>query len=312
MIAYWTETPLPVTNCLHVYRVSDGRDHVVLRGYYGPGPTRFETPTLLSFVEEGCQKLGEVSLTGGPIRTLFSSTYCIFDFAWSPGRTAVAFIGSDPKSVAILVWHRGVGITLERRIGLAPGLCGRSVGDDEYIGWSPDGTRILVSDTILAENTATMFVVSHGKDVVTPRQGTEARWTSDGHSIIYMTRSSPYSWNLLDTNTGKERRLPIPEGDYAQISPDGTMMAYERPADLSVHVFTITTGRDRSVFSSAISPVWIDQNTLVVMKVHRCTGCDCGPPEALKELGFVLFRIGWPAKPFPVPIDASIVDISYS
>ena len=316
VIAYWTFEPGSQT--LHAYRVADGRDRIVFRGPQEEALARFESPTLLTFVGTSPTKLMEVSVTGGVARTLFSSGVNIYDFAWSAGRTAVAIVGADAKGFGIFVWHKGGALSLERRLTSQSGKCGREIGEDERISWSPDGTRILVVATSLgfsADPThPTMFVVSHGRDVVHPRLGTEARWTSDGHTIIYMTWGSPFSWHLLDADTGHERTLPLPQGDFASMSPDGSLLAYERPHDLSVHVYTIATSKDQRVFSDAITPVWIDPHTLVVNRVKRCSaGCDCGP-EGYKTLGLVKFRFGGQARPFPVLIDsgASSGDISYA
>jgi hypothetical protein len=288
--------PAPVSLIVHMtkgydgialYTVAKNKERVLLKGTR-LGEPRFVDATTISYVEstgDGAtlrNSLRQMPIAGGPSKTLFSTPVSITTYAWSPGRTAVAFLGHDDRGYGFYVWNRGGKVELRRRIPSQLGRDGTDL-DEQHVEWSKNGERVLVVATGAGAPGdamySTLFVISKGKDLIAPRVGTFGRWIS-ADEIVYEEFAGEYQWHLVDVATGNERVLSAaPKSARPALWRDKTAMVYDRADDdLTLHLYSFTDGTDRVIATGGASPVWVATNTIAYSNVAACTNAsECGP-----------------------------------
>lgn len=160
--------------------------------------------------------------------------------------------------------------------------------------WTPDGERLIYTDGLdglrsLDPDTGEVEVLSRGADehATSSPDGTRFAFEHDrtGHG-----RTSIWT---MDTEGKDRRQLTDPSGDDAdhkpQWSPDGTLIAFERPYD--VWVVDPRTGEVRKVARYAELRTWSpDGQTIVVHQLQRDmakTGLYAVPVEATGQARFI-------------------------
>ncbi len=273
---------------ISVYSFATNTERVIARGQR-ISHAQFETAALVTYVESTGDgdavryHLREISVNGGRARTLFTTAVNISAYAWSPRRTAVGFVGYDDRGYGFYVWNRGGTVAERRRFASALGRDGVAI-DDQRVEWSSDGTKALVVVTGAGSpgdsTYPTMFVISGGRDLIPPKVATQAHWLPGDREIVYEDFVAPYAWHVLDVGSGRVRPIgAVRNSSGAVLSRDGSKLVYERTEDeLSIHVYDMAAGTDRTVSRSGVQPAWIGPNTIVYTNAARCRPSDdCGP-----------------------------------
>lgn len=216
----------------------------------------------------------ELRLSNGATRRMFRTEAGRIDaYQWSPGRTTVAAWLADhtgsKHELHLIVTARNSDKKV-RQFGAFPGREG--IEDDEVdVRWAPDGRAVLVVATPL-ESTQRMFVVrGTGANVISPRNGTFARYSPDGKRIIYREFAGQHRWFSVTVPGNVTTVLNAGTNTYrGQLSLDGSLLTYdngkERP---SVYAYTFSTRSQRRV-GGGIQAIWFGPNTIAVRNTVRC------------------------------------------
>lgn len=249
---------------------------------------RFIDRARISYIVGGA--LRELELSTGTRRTVVSVAGSILTYAWSPGRTTVAYLSVDfDRRIPHSVFLYTIASKSTRLVKRFPEHLGRGSPDDEEVAirWSQDGTRLLVVDTPLDTTESgpqpTMYLMrGTGADVIAPRTGTQARWSGDDTRIFYRQWDRKYAWYEVDVAGDREEPLGIRAGTRRPaLSPNGRMLAYDdgrqRP---SVFVYDLAADTERRI-GTGVAPLWLDDGALIVTNTKPCAeapeGCSEGP-----------------------------------
>lgn len=238
--------------------------------------------------------LMELSLRTGHTTMSTPLRGAVRSYDWSPDGETLAYYGAAAEDEATALHVVGSGGSLMRSFRPILGR-GRFVNWDETrVEWSPDGRHLLVLDTALdaAVGTSpvrTLHVLNpDGTDAIPPRDGTWARWSSDGRTVycfcvLPVATSEGCAWQAIDVATGAISLLPVAAAARPSVSPDGRMLAFDDGEDTpSVHVVDLDDAgaRPRFLARAAIAPVWLSATRLAVTDTKPCPGstdgCEAG------------------------------------
>ena len=95
-------------------------------------------------------------------------------------------------------------------------------GESAFRGWSPDGSKLLLSGIRIADGDGTniRFLV----------EGFPGGWFPDGQRILY-TSSTQEIWTIDSDGTDAQRLTP-PFGTAIAMSPDGSKILVQRRGDV--------------------------------------------------------------------------------
>ena len=240
-------------------------------------------------------KVMEIDLSSGRAAQLIGTEDPVAAFDWSPDGETLALLTAEP-AVALFTPADGRTETI-RSLHECPD-CGRGGGDDDEtrIEWSPDGSDLLVVNTGIDDhvgNTPTMWAMNvEGRDLITPRDGTHARWTAGSNAIIYepwnYTLGLEEAARLVDIRTGKTSTLPISSVYRPAPSPDGRFITYDDGrANADVFVYDVEARTTRRLARGAVGALWLSADSLAVTKVRPCEGDECGHAPPWFSLGAV-------------------------
>jgi hypothetical protein len=226
--------------------------------------------------------LMEIDLRTGAIRRLREFGGPVRAYDWSPDGQTLAFYrgGGDQQATELHVVDgagRRIGL---RRFGPTPGRGGYVNYDETRVDWSPDGRRLLLADTALDTSQDETFYVldSTGDDILPPRFGTWARWSSHGEKIYcFCAAPTPGAtgdglWQAIDVTTGAATPLPI-DGARPSVSPDGRFLAYDDGQETpAVHVLDLDDPllRTRLLARGALAPLWLDATRVAMTDTRPC------------------------------------------
>jgi len=152
--------------------------------------------------------------------------------AWSPDSQCVLSCGSDQRAV---VWDSSTGAALTVMEEPAPTSC----------TWSPDGTRIVITNLLSYSGHAMVWDAASGQALLTLLSDdfaygtTGVAWSPDGSRIAaFSTDGMGRLWN---TATGEEEKsFPVGQATYiAEWSPSGKRLLVGSAA--GIHIWDATT-----------------------------------------------------------------------
>jgi dipeptidyl aminopeptidase/acylaminoacyl peptidase len=217
--------------------------------------------------QAGLYQVYAVPAEGGASRLLVPAAGggSIITARWSPDNSKLALLRThDYLHTGVSVWDVAAGA---ERV-LVP------IDEDThtaFAAWSPDGTRLLVTSNRGNgyDNVAVLDVQTGASDWIT--QGVweaEAHdWSREGRHVLYTRNIEGDCEALLyDTETRRERRLPLPPGVFSKLrfSPDGKRVALlfasaDRPAD--IWVYDIAAGTMTQVTYSLVGGIMPERMT---------------------------------------------------
>lgn len=260
----------------------------------GPVP-RFRSSAIVSFdslrepaVEGqtvGQDSLYEFDLESGRASETLRLPNSVLGFDWSPDGMLLAYLlRSDtpsrigPRELCLFDARRSE-TSLLKRIERPFGT-GTGQREETAITWAPNGRQVLAVETSAQPS---LFVIDlEGRDVVSPRDGTFARWLTDDR-ILYQDdphSDRPGGWFSLSTTTGRARQFSLPERAYRPaISPDGDRIAFDDGAeDPAIFIFDIDSGTSRRLAGGHVAPVWLGPDQVAATAAEPCSHSFCPVP----------------------------------
>lgn len=261
----------------------------------GPDPDerqpRFRSRGSVSYIADGA--LYTLDLATGT-RQLVVPVRTVAAFAWSPDRETLAYVlqagGVGPH--ALYLFRRGEQRTrLVRRFSrpgppLAHGT-GRPVDGEVSLEWSPAGTRILLVDTDLGPAEPTVYVFgADGGELERVPAATHAGWIGENRFYARTLRSAV--WSVFDLRRGTRSRLKIALGRmHPALSPDRRLLAFDsgrtwrrgtprRGCACTLSLLDVGAGRERSLGTGFVAPLWLGPRSLAATAVRGCGGAECG------------------------------------
>ena len=249
---------------------------------------RFRTPTQVTFVRGrepsdeahtfGQESLYELDLKTNQAQELIRLPNHVLAFEWSPDGSVLAYL------VAAETERRGLpsplclfdslsGVTTQiKSLSYTIGRGGNQ-WDERSIAWSPNGTRLLVLDTV---QSPPLYVVDlDGRNVIRPRAGTFARWLSD-ERIVYLENPNdafePWRWRTVSTASGRVSAFPLAAGTFrAAFSPNGQFIAFDDGAKVpSVYLFDLETRESHLLAHGYVAPLWLGPRLIAATSAGRC------------------------------------------
>ncbi|MFA5890271.1 MAG: hypothetical protein WDA27_04900 [Actinomycetota bacterium] len=249
------------------------------------GP-QFLNDSCVVYVSADSTALEVASLDGSRTQVILRARARILGFDISPDGSTIVYVNSVGSA------HRLEEISLSRATPtvlrtLDPiGEGGAGSEGEVSVSWSPDGSRLLVTDTHTVgadgkDATESIHLLdAQGRDTRPPWSGTHARWSPNGRTIYYRgyAGTSGIAWHSLDVASGERTNLGMrPGANNLVVSPDGNRVAYDtsyfgetpREALLSgsppdVYVYDFRSGVETLLKRGALGPVWVSSSELLV------------------------------------------------
>jgi len=219
-----------------------------------------------------------LDLSSGSIHSLQNETQ---DWDWvaaaavSPDATEVAQLGETHTDAAhgahsflLRVSSTDSGRTLyTRRLGY---IC-YCDGDwtPAELRWSSDGSILLVA-VPLSDGHGVYTLNSQGRDVRAAAEGAYPRWIGSSRAFVYQDRSG--NWLRVDSLYAKPKLLfktTRALGGPA-FSPDQTKIAFWDVNEWSLLVFDTGSKKLTTLAKMRISPLWLDNDTVLSTGVKTC------------------------------------------
>jgi hypothetical protein len=188
-----------------------------------PTPCKL-TMSCLTAIEDVVPHLHVMNADGSGVRAVSSGRWYEHDPAWSPDESTIAFVRSDPTSIApsriearndVLFTVSPDGSNLHEVIRLEDTTQDTTQG----LMWSPDGKRFMFSAagaiyTMSVDGTAVQSLPMRGP---TPRPASsDATWSPDGTQIAFVARGSSGDIYVMNADgTGLTQWTSGPEDDSA-------------------------------------------------------------------------------------------------
>ena len=193
----------------------------------------------------------------------------VADMAWSPDGQTLAYLD---WSINVRFYSPSTGkVKTIRNLGEAMGRCG-DMSDETSIAWSPDGRFLLVVSTALDNTGDTMYVIDRtGKNIVAPRFGTHARWTSNS-SVLFRGFDAPMRWYSLDLGTSHAEPVAMHAGTHhPAVSPDLRYVAYSDDADTpTLYLYDLERNTERALVRGYAAPIWLSATEIAAAKTTAC------------------------------------------
>jgi dipeptidyl aminopeptidase/acylaminoacyl peptidase len=217
----------------------------------------------------------EIDLDTGAHRVLAKADRGVTQMAWSPDGSALAFLGGADNYhhiVNLLSADTGAVVAI-RDLGWGGDRGGFWNADQVHVAWSPDGTKLLVVNSVVAAPEWIWVLHPDGRDVVSPRSGLWANWSRDSRTVYLVENHVDKNAIVsLDTVTGTTATLPTP-GPVRRlaISPSGTKLAYDDGAAApTVSIYDLEHHTTRPIWTHALGPVWISPDSLFATVTAPC------------------------------------------
>ena len=199
-------------------------------------------------------------------------------YDWNPDGNVLAYYSAPASDGPTELHITGNGLPRLRRFTPILGRGGFVNYDETRVEWSPDGRRLLMQDTALdTSQDATLYILdADGRDVLAPRPGTWARWSSDGRTV-YCNCSPTLAagecvWMAIDVAGGVSTPLLIPSGARPAVSPEG-LLAFDDGEDTpSVYVLDPRKpgSGPRFLARGALAPIWLTPSRLAFTNTRPC------------------------------------------
>ena len=179
---------------------------------------------------------------------------------WSPDRSQIAF---GPPKIGF------AGVTGQVSVVNADGSGETVLSEGENPRWSPDGTRLLVSevDDVTSEPRSIWIVDAANGELTDLGQGFNPQWLPDGERISFrrMIETDDGSFAdavyLMDLATGVTEELGTESETDVFWSPDGSSVLIAHDGSLTL---AEPDGSGGQPFATGFDPVWSPDSTRVV------------------------------------------------
>jgi hypothetical protein len=267
-------------------------DSVAIVEQSGSGPDglrpRFRTPGLVSFVVRrappgdentyGPDSLYELDVERNTVTEILRLPDSLWGYDWSPDGTLLAyelFAATDEiLPLSLCLYDSRDGSTALLRSLAIPVGTGTGQREERSVAWSASGNQILAVDT--AEAPSIYVVNRDGADVIAPRRGSFARWTSDDDVLLQEEPErfdQKGAWITVSTTTGRTSPFGMPAGTFRPaLSPGGNLFAYDNggPDTSSVFVFDPAGDRSRRLAHGYGAPVWLSSDLIAATAAGPC------------------------------------------
>lgn len=166
---------------------------------------------------------------------------------------------------------------------------GGSSEDEVSAAWSPDGSKLLVSNTHEFsrefENGATYVFDATSFETLAMWKGTHPRWSPDGETLYFRGFASQdaQQWFAMDLPTMDRTRVGFRPGtNNLVVSPDGRYVAYDTSSfgDIpmgvaltgkppNIYLYDLRARQEELVLRAGIQARWIQSKTLVATNVRK-------------------------------------------
>lgn len=232
-----------------------------------------------------------LDLESGTSRPLVEETASIQALALSPDGTSLLYLQIDHDVDSTYRLKRsdldGGGPEVLHTFAPNPGR-GAGSEDEVSVAWSPDGTTVLVANTVTsseAEPYGAIYLFDVAGREVDRWAGTHPRWSPDGGTIYYRGHAGmgDQIWRALDVASKASTKLAIRPGtNRLAVSPDGLHVAYDTSwfgdtpigtstptAAPNTYVFQLATGTETPLQRGALGPLWISDTEVVVTNARE-------------------------------------------
>lgn len=159
---------------------------------------------------------------------------CFLFCQWGHSQVNAKLMRYADISNSQIVFVYGGDIWIVDRDGGTAQQLTHSPGEESYPKFSPDGQEIAYTASYNGNLDIYTIGIKGGIPTVVTNQSMSDRtvdWHPDGQSILFASRRelgqrSSRQFFSVDKNGGHAERLPIPYGELASYSPDGTKLAY--------------------------------------------------------------------------------------
>jgi hypothetical protein len=217
------------------------------------------------------------TLAGGATQVLVRTNGRVLATAWTRDGATLAYLTTDydgPEPHTIRLFDLASRTTKVLRTFPQHEGRGVSQDDDVSLEWSPDGTRLLVTDTHLDATRRTVFLLDRaGRDVIPPTIGTYATWSRDGawFAMRSYEEGTPTWWRV----TGKGERTDLGMRGAtvrAAFSPDGRYIATDDgAAEPRMFIFDTQSGKT-ATHAGSVFAIWLDRTSVAASDTRRCSG----------------------------------------
>jgi Tol biopolymer transport system component len=173
-----------------------------------------------------------LDLASGAVTQLSDGTDYIYEAAWSPDGSQIAFVSDRDEGERLWVMNAD---------GSDPRLLSADLDRVRGAAWSPDGSQIALTDWAADGSAAEVHVID-------PESGADRRltgpedeanqviWSPDGLRLYYLSGSSILA--ATPDGLSRETLLTSPSviNDYS-VSPDGAHFAYSAGSDQDLDVY---------------------------------------------------------------------------
>lgn len=275
----------------------------------GESQPRFSSPGTVTYIADG--SLYTLALATGRPRLVVSAR-AILAFAWSPGRETLAYVvqAGGVGRHALYFFRPGEKRTrLVRRFrGPAPPAgesdgTGRPVDGELSLEWSPAGARILLVDTDLGPTEPTVYIFgADGRELERVPAATHAGWI--GENRFYARTLRGAVWSTFNLRLRTRSRLKIALGRmHPALSPDRRLLAFDsgrpwrpgttrRGCACTLSLLDLVTGRERSLGTGFVAPLWLARRSLAATRARACSGAECGVDVPMWVAGKRSARLG--------------------
>ena len=254
----------------------------------GLAQAKFLDSGTVSFVQSSGASgtLRAVDLKTREVRDIFTVGSGINAYAWSPDRTTVAYVTTDPRAFPHLHFRSVVGDAPVQTVATLARAHGREfvTSDQIRLQYSPDGSHLLMvytpadilRDEKVPPDRSQLQVrgadgsLAFGADMAT--DPTMAAWSADGTKVYFRAGGSVRSWTV-----GKRSSLAV-RGVRPWFNPwtapSGDHIAFDTGAStvgVRVQRFILDGAKVQSISPTGFfHPVVADEKTVWAQRVQKC------------------------------------------